>query len=106
MNSYYYGASDTVYSTWDDSTLKTWLVEHDIIKSDAQVKREKMQKLVADNYASARDTVWGGWTDSEIRSWLIEHGYMRSDAEVKRDELLKTMHQKYVLSFPLPHTLY
>jgi hypothetical protein len=106
MNDYYYGASDTVYSTWDDSTLKAWLVEHDIIKSDAQVKRDKMYKMVADNYATARDTVWGGWTDSELREWLIEHGYMRSEAQVKRDELIKTMNEKYpsLSLFPQKYT--
>jgi len=74
---------------------KAWLVEHDIIKSDAQLKKEKLVRLVSDNYASAQDTIWGGWKDSDIRDWLIEHGYLRSDAQVKRDELLKLINDKY-----------
>lgn len=46
MKQYYYDVNDTVYSTWSDSTLKNWLVEQNIIKSDAQLKRDKMLKLV------------------------------------------------------------
>ena len=52
MQQYYYGTNDYVWSTWDDSTMKQWLVDHNVIKSDAQVKREKMIKLVQDNYAA------------------------------------------------------
>jgi hypothetical protein len=46
MKQYYYDVNDTVYSTWSDSTLKNWLVEQNIIKSDAQLKRDKMLRLV------------------------------------------------------------
>jgi len=46
MEKYYYSTTDTVYSTWSDSDLKQWLVERGIIKSDAQVTREKMVKMV------------------------------------------------------------
>lgn len=46
MNEYYYSATDTVYSTWSDSQLKQWLVDHHVIKSDAQASRDKMLKLV------------------------------------------------------------
>ncbi|CCA76061.1 hypothetical protein PIIN_10061 [Serendipita indica DSM 11827] len=45
MNSYYYNTKDYVWSSWSDSDLKAWLVQHNIIKSDAQLKREKMEKL-------------------------------------------------------------
>jgi len=70
-------------------------VEHGYMKSDQQLRREKMVKLVSDNYASAHDTVWGAWSDSDMRNWLIEHGYLRSDAQVRRDELIKSMNDKY-----------
>jgi hypothetical protein len=46
MSSYYYDASDTVWKAWGDSELKAWLVDHDVIKSDAQIKREKLMALV------------------------------------------------------------
>jgi hypothetical protein len=53
MNQYYYDINDTVFSTWSDSQLKDWLVQHNIIKSDAQIKRDKMLKLV--QYAYTHD---------------------------------------------------
>lgn len=46
MKQYYYDTTGHVWDTWTDSELKAWLVEHDIIKSDAQIMREKLQKLV------------------------------------------------------------
>lgn len=38
---------ETIHSSWDDSQMKQWLVEHAIIKSDAQLKRQKLEKLLA-----------------------------------------------------------
>lgn len=95
MQDYYYTAQDSAYSSWTESESKAWLVDHNIIKSDAQLKKEKLQKLVADNYATAHSTIYGGWKDSDMREWLIEHGYLRSDAQVKRDELYQLMNDKY-----------
>jgi hypothetical protein len=114
MKHYYYGLSDTVWSSWSDSELKIWLVKNGYLKSDQQINREKMVKLVEcvpglsklsleganshdfrDNYATASSTVWGAWSDSEIRNWLIENGYLRSEAQVKRDELVKAINDKY-----------
>jgi hypothetical protein len=95
MQDYYYSTNDYVWSSWDDSTLKSWLVEHGVVKSDAEIKREKMLKLIQDNYATATDTVYSGWKDSDMRQWLIDNGYMKSDAQAKRDELLKLMSSKY-----------
>jgi Putative nuclear envelope organisation protein len=112
MSQYYYDVNDSVYSTWSDSQLKQWLVQQSIIKSDAQIKRDKMMKLVQyiylsfildskpnymlrDNYNSAASTFWNAWSDNQIRDYLTEHGYMRSDAQVKRDELVKLANEKY-----------
>ena len=86
--------------------MKDWLVEHGIVKSDAQLQREKLQKLMVDNYSNAKDTVWGSWRDSDMRDWLIEHGYLKSDAQKTRDELVGMMHDKYVtFSLVYPHRL-
>lgn len=76
--------------------MKDWLVAHNVIKSDAQLQREKLQKLMADNYSNAKDTIWGSWHDSDMREWLIEHGYVKSDAQKTHDELVELMHEKYV----------
>ena len=46
MSSYYYDVGDTAWKAWSDSELKTWLVDHDVIKGDAQIKREKLMALV------------------------------------------------------------
>jgi hypothetical protein len=47
MKKYYYGPSDKVYNTWSDSEIKSWLVNHNVIKPEAQVKREKLIKLIS-----------------------------------------------------------
>lgn len=46
MQKYYYTISDVVYDKWSDSDLKKWLVDHDIVKSDAQITRDKMLKMI------------------------------------------------------------
>lgn len=63
-----------------DSELKAWLVKNGYVKSDAQIKREKAESIVAKNWYSAKDTVWSAWSDNNMKQWLIDHGYMRSDA--------------------------
>lgn len=95
MKSYYYGANEKVWDTWTDSQLRDWLLEHKVIKTDAQLQREKYIKLVKDNYNSALDTIYSGWTDSQIHEWLVEHGYIRTETQVKRDELVKLFNDKY-----------
>jgi hypothetical protein len=93
MSQYYYDVNDSVWSTWSDSDLKAWLVAHNIVKSDAQLQREKLVKLIEDNYANAHDTLWSAWSDSQMRDWLAEHGEKTIPA--KRDELVKVMQKKY-----------
>lgn len=46
MKVYYYSTSDAVYDAWSDSDLKKWLVDHGVVKSDAQITREKMLKMI------------------------------------------------------------
>jgi hypothetical protein len=46
MKKYYYGTQDRVWSTWSDSELRNWLIDQGVIKSDAQVTRDKMLKLI------------------------------------------------------------
>jgi hypothetical protein len=43
---YYYNVNDSVWNTWNDSDLKAWLVEHGKVAPDAQIKRDKLVKLV------------------------------------------------------------
>ena len=46
MKHYYYGVSDSVWSSWSDSELKGWLIKNGYMKSNQQVNREKMIKMV------------------------------------------------------------
>jgi hypothetical protein len=95
MAHYYYNTKDKIYSSWSDSDLHQWLVSHGVIKSDAQIKRDKLEKLVESNYSGAQDTIWSAWSESQMRDWLIDHGYLRTDAQKTRDELVKIMNAKY-----------
>ena len=54
MKKYYYDSSDKVYHTWSDSELKSWLVDHNVIKPEAQVKRDKLIKMTS--YVSSPPT--------------------------------------------------
>lgn len=47
MRIYYYDVNDTVWDTWSDAALREWLLDHEIIHTNAQVSREKMLQLVA-----------------------------------------------------------
>lgn len=47
MHKYYYGLQERAWSAWADADMKWWLVEHGIIKTDAQLQREKLEKLLA-----------------------------------------------------------
>lgn len=46
MKYYYYAPQQHVWDSWSESQMRQWLIEHDVIKSDAQIKKEKMQKLI------------------------------------------------------------
>ncbi|TFY74547.1 hypothetical protein EWM64_g9465 [Hericium alpestre] len=97
MKLYHFDLAQKVWQTWSDSELHTWLVHHGLVKSDEQADREKLEKLVAENYANAHDTVWSAWRDSDIRDWLVEHGYV-DDAKARamsRPQLVKTINAKY-----------
>ena len=74
MGKYYYDSNDYVWSHWTDSDLRQYLIDHKVIKSDAQLKREKMEKLVQDNWSATSNAFWSSWTESEVRAWLVEHG--------------------------------
>lgn len=47
MNYYFYTPQQKVYDTWSESELRNWLINHDIVKSSAQIDKRKLQKLVA-----------------------------------------------------------
>lgn len=47
IKEYYYDPSDKIYNTWSDSEIKAWLVDHSVIKPEAQARRDKLIKLMS-----------------------------------------------------------
>ncbi|KAI6118142.1 hypothetical protein F5141DRAFT_1096416 [Pisolithus sp. B1] len=107
MKRYYYSTTDKIWNAWSESELKAWLVNHGLLKSDAQKQRDELIKMVEcvtcgcdpsphwstnhvnrDHYLSASDSIWGAWRDTDIREWLTEHGYIdeRTAPRKTRDE--------------------
>ncbi|KAI0027980.1 hypothetical protein K488DRAFT_90238 [Vararia minispora EC-137] len=97
MRAYYYDVTQYVWNTWTESDLRAWLISRNIIKSDAQITREKLERLVADNYLAAQDTIWSSWRDADIRGWLVEHDIVSQEKADKmtRAELEKTISARY-----------
>lgn len=62
----------------------------------ADLKREKYERLMADNYVRAKSTIFGGWHDSELRDWLVSHNLVKSDYQAKRDDMIKLIGDKWV----------
>ena len=52
MKHYYYTPQQHVWDSWSDSQLRQWLIDHDIVKSDAQIRQDKLKKLVAYVYST------------------------------------------------------
>ncbi|KAF9073044.1 hypothetical protein BDP27DRAFT_1216537 [Rhodocollybia butyracea] len=95
MRDYYYTSSQRVWDSWSESDMKQWLVDNGIVKSEAEIRKEKMRRMVQDNYSNAKSTAVSAWSESQMRNWLIENGYMKSDAQAKRDEVVKMFKDKY-----------
>jgi hypothetical protein len=76
--------------------MRDWLVSEGILSNSASdLKREKYEQLLTDNYHKAKSTVFSGWHDSELRDYLVQHGLVKSDYEAKRDDMIKMVGDKY-----------
>lgn len=87
-------SKDYVYSSWDDSQMKDYLVSHGILKSDTQKTRDQYLKYMKEHYAAVADPVWEAWSDSYMRGWLVSKGLIKTDYQKNRDYLVEQM-QKY-----------
>ncbi len=47
----YASAVDTVWGGWKDSDIRSWLIDHGYLRSDAQVQRDELVKLMNAKYA-------------------------------------------------------
>ena len=89
MKSYYYTANDRLWDTWSDAQARTYLVKNQVVsQADAAgLKRDKLEKLLEENWHKLPDNVNAAWKDSEMQDWLVQHGYMKSDAQLKADDV-------------------
>ena len=72
-----------------------WLVNHGIIKSDYEKKRDALRKMMETYYYDVNDTVWSSWADSELKAWLVDHNIIKPEAQLRKDKLRKLVHDNY-----------
>ncbi|KAL1745325.1 hypothetical protein HDZ31DRAFT_73636 [Schizophyllum fasciatum] len=85
-------SKDYVYSTWDDTRLKSYLVENGYLKSNEQKRRDELLAMMRDAYAKVTNPIWEAWTDSYIHEWLTTHRILPStDSIPSRQELADKM---------------
>lgn len=46
----YLSAKDTFWSAWSDNGIRQWLIDHEYMRSDAQVKRDELIELANEKY--------------------------------------------------------
>ena len=64
---------DYVYSTWDDSHLRSWLEEHGVIEARSANTKDELTKLADNYYRKTTSAVWESWSDSYIVSKDASH---------------------------------
>jgi hypothetical protein len=42
----YLSATNTFWDAWTESELRAWLIEHGYLRTEAQVKRDELVKLI------------------------------------------------------------
>lgn len=87
----YSTASSTVWSAWTDSAMRTWLIDNGYLRTDAQVKRDELVKLMNSKYTdtTARTGAYLKWPDARLRAYLREHGVSEAALPTSRPGLLR-----------------
>lgn len=110
---------DYVWSTWDDTQLRKFLVENGVIdtRTAAGKKRDELIESAKTHYATASGHAWETWSDSYIvsrllcpnvqhlylfpfflkRDWLAAHNLIdtRNSVQMSRDEYTALMKSYY-----------
>ncbi|KAE9396091.1 hypothetical protein BT96DRAFT_922351 [Gymnopus androsaceus JB14] len=90
---------DYLWSTWDDSQVRDYLVEKGVIdgRTAAGKKRDELIQLAQEHYASTEGKAWELWSDSYIHDWLAAHNLIdtRNSAQKTRDEYAALMESYY-----------
>jgi Putative nuclear envelope organisation protein len=113
MRDAYASVANPIWEAWGDSYMvcnslplddhtylvhrnqHEWLVQHGIIKSDYEKKRDALRKLMENYYYEAGDTAWSSWSDSDLREWLVDHNIIKPDAHPRKDKLRKLVQDNY-----------
>lgn len=61
-------ASDYVFSSWDDNQLRDWLVEHKVIKSKTEARRDELLSYARDSYTATVNAPYEAFSDSYLVS--------------------------------------
>ncbi|KIK52733.1 hypothetical protein GYMLUDRAFT_179817 [Collybiopsis luxurians FD-317 M1] len=92
-------AKDYVWSTWDDTQLRKFLVDKGVIdnRTAAGKKRDELIQLAKEHYNSAQESAWETWSDSYMRDWLAAHNLIdtRNSAQKTRDDYIALMQTYY-----------
>ncbi|KAF9078322.1 hypothetical protein BDP27DRAFT_1388222 [Rhodocollybia butyracea] len=92
-------AKDYVWSSWDDTQLRKFIVDKGIIdnRTAAGKKRDELIQLATAHYANTKGTVYEAWGDSYIHDWLATHNVIdtRNSAQKSRDEYVTLMGNYY-----------
>lgn len=105
----YASAQDTIWSSWTDSQLRDWLIEHGYLRTDAQKSRDELIKLMnekvntlipnaclhTDSFfqyddASAKSASYLVWPDARLRAYLRNRGVSEDAIPTSRPGLLRT----------------
>jgi len=89
-------AKDYVYSTWEDSRLRDYLVEKGALARDAaDKKRAELLVMMRDVYARVTEPVWQAWSDSYMREWLVAHDLVAPGSPPSTTEVMRAKMAQY-----------
>lgn len=57
-------SKDYIYSSWDDSRIRDYLVEKNVIEESDHPTRDQMLAYMRDSYAAITEPIWNSWSDS------------------------------------------
>jgi hypothetical protein len=85
-----------MYAAWKDSDMRDWLVNRGYLRSDAQIKRDELIKLMQDKYATSSSKVapYLNWPDARLRAYLIEIGIV-APPPTTRELLLQKVRENW-----------
>jgi hypothetical protein len=89
MKSYFYTANDRLWDTWSDAQARSYLVKNKVLEQAdaATTTRDKLEKLLEDNWHKLPDNVDQAWKQSDQRDWLVKNNFLKSDAQLAKDDV-------------------